>query len=84
MRLIFYERLEPLVEDDDTNWFLNNASDVYHFACLSASANLIGDTERSMKWLGQYKQSVDQVNVTDQRSRRTSRFAPIFSDRTVV
>ena len=66
--LLYWQSFADLSEDDDTNWLLTNAPDVYLWAaCRQAAIYLKSDGEIA-KMEGLYAASVARVNAREKRA----------------
>lgn len=69
-KLLYFKKFDALAAEADTNWLLENAYDVYLYACLAETKAFIEDDEQAAKWASVYKDSVANLNKVERRSRR--------------
>jgi hypothetical protein len=65
----YYRRLRPLVGDDDTNWILQNAPQVYLYSALIEAYQHIRDDARLVTAARQYAAAVNALIGADQWER---------------
>jgi len=71
IKMIYCKGFAPLVHDDDTNWLLENAYDVYLYGSLAHSAAWLGDDARMPMWKQAYAEAVSELVRTEKKSRYT-------------
>ena len=69
-KINYIKAFDPLVNDDDTNWLLINAYDVYLYGCLAETKAFIEDDDQAMKWLSAFDDACEKVNRTSMVGRR--------------
>lgn len=62
----YYQKTQPLSDDVQTNWLLENAPDLYLYASLLAASPYIQDDSRIPIWLAGYEQARAMVNAASQ------------------
>lgn len=67
--LVYYSRFSALVDDDDTNWLLQNAYDVYLNLALSAASSFALDFDQAKQFGDRATASVDMLIKSMKRSR---------------
>lgn len=67
--LSYYRRLTPLAGDQDTNWLLQNAPQVYLYSALIEAYQHIRDDARLVTAARQYAAAVNALIDADQRER---------------
>ena len=79
--LSYYRRLRPLVGDDDTNWILQNAPQVYLYSALIEAYQHIRDDARLVTAARQYAAAVNALVTADQWERYSGSTLVIGSSR---
>ena len=65
--LEYIARFSRLVNDDDTNWLLTNAYDIYLYKCLSAASEYVMDTENNAVYAAKADQAVRELHRSETR-----------------
>lgn len=65
----YYARFPALVEDEDTNWLLNNAYDVYFNAGMAAVGTFLEDEEMETMYLRKYETAYGMAQRTATRNQ---------------
>lgn len=71
--LLYYKRLSPLVDTQQSNALLLRAPDAYLYAALSASAPYLMNDDRVLMWERLYGQARDSLNASSRSSRYAQR-----------
>jgi hypothetical protein len=79
--LSYYRRLIPLAADDDTNWILQNAPQVYLYSALIEAYQHIKDDARLITAARQYAAAVNALITADQMERYSGSTLVIGSPR---
>lgn len=79
--LSYYRRLKPLAGDDDTNWILQNAPQVYLYSALIEAYQHIRDDARLVTAARQYAAAVNALTSADQWERYSGSTLVIGSPR---
>lgn len=79
--LSYYKRLTPLVVDDDTNWILQNAPQVYLYSALMEAYQHIRDDMRAVTAARQYAGAVNALIDADRAERYSGSTLTIGSAR---
>jgi hypothetical protein len=59
--IIYHPRVTALVDDDDTNWFLENHPNLYLYAALRHSAAFLRDDARKATWDAAYAEHLSRM-----------------------
>lgn len=70
--LRYYKKVPALTADNQTNWLLSKAPDVYLYAALCEGAKFLLDDARVAYWDGLYRQTLRSLHTAEARSKRTS------------
>lgn len=65
----YWEELDPLDADSDTNWLLTNAPDVYLWASVEQAAVFVRDDQVAGIARAQYEQAVAKLNRTEHKAQ---------------
>ena len=65
----YWEELDPLSADGDTNWLLTNAPDVYLWASVEQGAIFVRDEQVAAIARAQYEQAVQRLNRTEHKTQ---------------
>ena len=79
--LSYYRRLLTLSGDDDTNWVLQNAPQIYLYSALIEAYQHIKDDARLVTAARQYAAAVNALSVADQMERYSGSTLVIGSPR---
>jgi hypothetical protein len=79
--LSYYRRLAPLVGDDDTNWILQNAPQIYLYSALIEAYQHIKDDARLVTAARQYAAAVNALIDADKWERYSGSTLAIGSAR---
>ena len=60
LRMIYEVELEPLSDEDTTNWLLQAAPDLYLWASLSAAEGYLQEDDRITLWKQEYDQAANE------------------------
>ena len=63
--LVYNQRLPRLVMDSDTNWLLENAYDLYLYACLVAAAKFNQMPEMEASYADSFRAAVQEFKVNE-------------------
>lgn len=66
--LVYIAKFARLVDDNDTNWLLTNAYDIYLYRMLSVAAEFVVETESQMQYLQQAMMAVDELHKSEHRA----------------
>lgn len=69
LNIVYFARFAALTGDDDTNWLLTNAYDVYLFACCEAAAIWLHDEAKEMKYSALFDRAVAELESDEKRGR---------------
>lgn len=72
LSVLYWARLDPLVESTDTNWLLTNHFPVYLYGCLRAGFESMHDYASSDRFGALYTDAVSRVNGNEMRKRQGS------------
>lgn len=72
VEIVYYARIPALSASNQSNWLLLNSPDLYLYGALIASAPYLRDDDRVMAWTSLYKQSLADLQISDERARFTS------------
>jgi hypothetical protein len=67
--LTYYARVPPLSPDNDGNWLLEEAPDVYLYAALAESAPYLHEDARVQTWAALYDRALDSLRTADLKAR---------------
>jgi len=67
--VVYYAKIPPLTDSNTSNWLLDIAPDIYLYGTLVQSAPYLRDDERTGVWASLYKQGIEELIVSDQRTR---------------
>ena len=67
--VVYYAKIPALSDSDTSNWLLSLSPDIYLYGALIQSAPYLKDDERLPVWFGIYQKLVEDMNVSDERSR---------------
>ena len=67
--VVYYAKIPPLTDSNTSNWLLDLAPDIYLYGTLVQSAPYLRDDERTGVWVSLYKQGIEELIVSDQRTR---------------
>jgi hypothetical protein len=67
--MIYYCKLMALASDNETNWLLTNAPDLYLYGALSAAEPFLDNDERVTLWKTLFNEAAQAINLEDMRSR---------------
>ena len=67
--VVYYAKIPPLTDSNTSNWLLDLAPDIYLYGTLVQSAPYLRDDERTGIWASLYKQGIEELIVSDQRTR---------------
>ena len=67
--VVYYAKIPPLTDSNTSNWLLDLAPDIYLYGTLVQSAPYLRDDERTGVWASLYKQGIEELIVSDQRTR---------------
>jgi hypothetical protein len=65
----YYARLDPLVNDTDTNWLLINHYDIYLYAMLTAAAEYLREDKLLARYESKYEKVVGKQGKHENRKR---------------
>lgn len=69
IKIIYYQRVVPLVENSDTNWVLTNHSDIYKTALSAEIEVFVKNDERATMFWGQLDSMFGEVERRDWKDR---------------
>jgi hypothetical protein len=67
--VVYYAKITPLSDSNTSNWLLTLSPDIYLYGALMQSAPYLKDDERLVVWASVYQKMVEDMNVSDERSR---------------
>lgn len=67
--LIYYQSIDPLVNDSDTNWVLDDHWDIYEATAMAELMMIVENDERVQYWNGIYNQKVNDLMGDDRNTR---------------
>ena len=67
--VVYYAKVPPLSATNTTNWMLELSPDIYLYGALIQSAPYLKDDERLAVWASIYQKLIEDMNVSDERSR---------------
>ena len=67
--LVYYAKVPVLSDSNTTNWLLSLSPDIYLYGALLQSAPYLRDDERIGVWGSLYQKKVEDMHVSDQRTR---------------
>tara|TARA_R110000822_G_scaffold73621_3_gene176948 strand:+ start:1197 stop:1814 length:618 start_codon:yes stop_codon:yes gene_type:complete len=67
--VVYYAKVPPLSTSNTTNWMLELSPDIYLYGALIQSAPYLKDDERLAVWASIYQKLIEDMNVSDERSR---------------
>lgn len=66
MELAYYEKLQPLGDDNETNWLTENAPDLLLYATLLESAPFLRDDPRIAAWTDLYTRGTANMTAVEE------------------
>lgn len=69
MDIVYFARFADLVADDDTNWLLTNAYDIYLYAILMATGIYLEDDEIEDKYERRLEKALEELRLSERRAR---------------
>lgn len=69
--LVYSERMEPLEEDADSNWVLENHPDAYLYGALIEAGDHLRDDERIPRWQERFDETIERLNAEGDRPGRS-------------
>ena len=69
IKLLYFKAYAPLVQNNDTNWLLQNHYGIYLYSALTEAKALIEDDEQAAKWLTQFERCIERLNQAENRGR---------------
>lgn len=78
---VYYQKLPPISQDAQTNWFLTEHSDVYLYGLLFHANAFLPDEEKAQSWFQLFDTRLDQVLSSYPRmpDRRALKIDPALS-----
>ena len=70
--LEYYKKVPALTADNQTNWLLSKAPDVYLYAALCEGAKFLMDDARIGYWDGLFRAAKTSLTAAEARAKRTS------------
>ena len=67
--IVYYAKIPVLSDSNTTNWLLTLAPDIYLYGALIQSAPYLRDDERLATWASLYQKLIEDLYVSDQRTR---------------
>ena len=67
--LVYYAKVPVLSDSNTSNWLLSLSPDIYLYGALLQSAPYLRDDERIGVWASIYQKKVEDMHVSDQRTR---------------
>jgi|TARA_R110002012_G_scaffold63579_1_gene167244 hypothetical protein len=67
--VVYYAKVTPLSDSNTSNWLLDLSPDIYLYGALIQSAPYLKDDERLAVWASIYQKLIEDMNVSDERSR---------------
>lgn len=71
-KMTYFKSYDALVNENDTNWLIANAYDIYLYAVLAEAKAFIEDDEQAAKWQNQYETAVARENKAANQGRRAT------------
>jgi len=63
--VLYYQRVQPLDESNQTNWFTQNAPQALLYGTLLQAMPFLKNDERIPMWQGQYTQVIESLKLED-------------------
>lgn len=63
--VLYYQRVQPLDESNQTNWFTQNAPQALLYGTLLQAMPFLKNDERIPMWQGQYQQVIQMLKLED-------------------
>ena len=67
--MLYYGRITSLSDSNTSNWLITYHPDAYLYGSLAHSAPYLAEDQRTTVWAQLYKNSVDGINMEDQKSK---------------
>lgn len=69
LNIVYFARFDALSADDDTNWLLTNAYDVYLYAVCEAAAIWLHDEVKEAKYSALFDRAVSELEDAEKKAR---------------
>ena len=77
IEITYYQRIPSLSDDVDTNWVLQQESDLYLYGSLAEAERYLKNDARVALWESEYQKALIQLDGSDKRDRWTGTPAKI-------
>lgn len=68
--LAYYRRFITLIEDDNSNWWTEQRSDLLFYAALVEAIPFVGEDKRIPLWIAKKQELMDDIELQDKKERR--------------
>lgn len=65
LEILYYQRVDALEIDEDTNWVSDGYPDVYIFGLLVEVSSFVKDANAAQLWDARFKEAVDEIRNED-------------------
>ena len=79
-KILYYQKLAALANDDDTNWVLTNAPGIYLHGALAEAYAYARNSEKALEELAVYAGGVNALNLADKADRFSGSPWQAFTD----
>lgn len=69
LRIVYYQRVDPLVADEDTNWVLQQNPTIYLYGGLHFLSQFVRDDEGAALWGSKFEAAVGGLMESDDKDR---------------
>jgi len=69
LTMVYISRVDPLSDDDPSNWLLEKHPDIYLYAALLHTAPYLHEDPRVAVWAGLYTQGIESLNSESRKAK---------------